>query len=142
MSQDLPDTDLRNIIGTRAREARRHLGLTQEDVADRIGITTEVYGRLERGGVAPSVYTLRKLCLTLNLSADLALGTAEALGKVTGAPQPPGEVVPASRQTDSKYLRRILRRARRLSQSSLRLLSELTAALPTKPRAKPKPPRV
>ncbi|HEY0092769.1 MAG TPA: helix-turn-helix transcriptional regulator, partial [Archangium sp.] len=38
-------------IGTAARAARVQANLTQEDVAERVGLATEVYGRLERGGM-------------------------------------------------------------------------------------------
>jgi len=141
MSQDLPASSLRTLIGAKAREARLRLGLTQEDVADSLGIATEVYGRLERGGTAPSVFTLRKLCLTLKLSADLALGTEPDHEKATEETRPGEEPAPDLKQTESKYLRRILRRSRRLTPHSLRLVSQLAAMLPAKPRVKPKPPR-
>src|SRR4051794_5138332 len=46
-SQDAQKEALRKSIGAAARESRRQMGLTQEDVADRLGVATEVYGRLE-----------------------------------------------------------------------------------------------
>ncbi|WP_233610342.1 helix-turn-helix transcriptional regulator, partial [Corallococcus sp. AB049A] len=48
-------------VGAAARAARLKAGLTQADVADRVGIASEVYGRLERGKMMPSVPTLFRL---------------------------------------------------------------------------------
>jgi DNA-binding XRE family transcriptional regulator len=47
-------------LGKAARTARMRVKLSQADVAERVGISTEVYGRLERGGMLPSVPTLLK----------------------------------------------------------------------------------
>lgn len=134
MTQDTPKQTLRQTIGAAARDARKHLGLTQEDVADRLGIATEVYGRLERGAMSPSVHSLRKLCLVLNLSADRMLGTSRTAGaplEDTSAPPVP----------DSRHMRRLLRRARRLTPQSLRLLAQLASQLPKKSTAASKPAR-
>lgn len=57
-----------------AREARKRASLTQADVAERVGVVTEVYGRLERGHLLPSVPTLRKLCRVLHVDANVILG--------------------------------------------------------------------
>ncbi len=40
-------------------------GLTQVELAESIGTATEVYGRLERGKMLPSVPTLFRLCVAL-----------------------------------------------------------------------------
>ncbi len=73
------DETLQRTLGQQARAARLRLGLTQEEVARRVGLAQSVYGRVERGGMMPSVPTLRKLCLALELSSDalLSLGTTE-----------------------------------------------------------------
>src|SRR5687767_12175346 len=79
---------LSKALGDAAREARLKAGLTQADVAERIGVATEVYGRLERGLLMPSVPTLRRLCLALHLPADklLALGSAHPPAWAEGPP--------------------------------------------------------
>ncbi len=41
-------------LGTALREARLKAQLTQADVADRVDVATEVYGRMERGNLTPS----------------------------------------------------------------------------------------
>jgi len=110
-------------LGESARAARQRLNLTQEDVAERIGIATEVYGRLERGNMLPSVPTFRKLCAVLGLSADEALGLASE-SPVTWAPTPP-----PPEASEPAELRRLLRRARQLDRNSLRVLSLVAAHL-------------
>jgi ribosome-binding protein aMBF1 (putative translation factor) len=47
------DEALRASIGHTAKAARLRLGLSQREVAETIGINSEVYGRLERGTMAP-----------------------------------------------------------------------------------------
>jgi transcriptional regulator with XRE-family HTH domain len=56
------------------RATRQGMSLTQQQVADTIDIPAEVYGRVERGGMMPSVATLQKLCLRLGL--DYVSGVA------------------------------------------------------------------
>jgi transcriptional regulator with XRE-family HTH domain len=109
-------------LGDTAREARKREGLTQADVAERIGVATEVYGRLERGLLMPSVPTLRRLCVTLRLAADalLALGPAEPPAWARAAPPP---------EQEPPQLRRLLRHLRKLSPEQLRALGNVAATL-------------
>ncbi|WP_434384406.1 helix-turn-helix domain-containing protein [Melittangium boletus] len=130
MPSDALTQSLRHAIGTAARESRLRLGLTQEDVAARLDMATEVYGRLERGTVSPSIFTLRKLCVTLDLSADRMLGTVHA-GALA---RPPTAGLQAP---ESRHLGRMLDRARKLSPRSLRVLLQLAAMLPQKGRLRP-----
>ena len=61
---------LSTILGAAVRAARQRQELTQADVAERVGLATEVYGRLERGHMLPSVRTLLRICTVLHVSAD------------------------------------------------------------------------
>ena len=62
-------------FGARARTAREALGLHQAEVAERVGISIEVYGRFERGTVTPRIATLLMMCEVLHLEPnDLLLG--------------------------------------------------------------------
>lgn len=61
-------------LGRIARQARTRDGLTQEDMAERMSLATEVYGRLERGNMLPSVPTLMRLCLVLRMEPNELLG--------------------------------------------------------------------
>ncbi|HEX5751107.1 MAG TPA: helix-turn-helix transcriptional regulator [Archangium sp.] len=61
-------------LGDTFREARERAGFTQADVAERAGMSTEVYGRLERGLMFPSVPRMRRLCQVLREDANTVLG--------------------------------------------------------------------
>ena len=113
---------LARTLGETAREARKREGPTQADVAERIGVATEVYGRLERGLLMPSVPTLRRLCMALRLAADALL----SLGP--GTTPPWTETLPTAEQEDPQ-LRRLLRHLRKLEPEELRALSNVAATL-------------
>jgi transcriptional regulator with XRE-family HTH domain len=111
------DRELARALGEAARAARaRQAGLTQADVAERVGIATEVYGRIERGAMLPSVETLRKLCAVLRASADELLGLPLTASRVSEPAEPYGE---------PPEIRRLTRRLKRLNPKQLRLLSLL-----------------
>ncbi|MGZ3460668.1 MAG: helix-turn-helix domain-containing protein, partial [Archangium sp.] len=55
------DEELQRNLGEVARAARERLGLTQAQVAQRVGLAHGVYGRIERGDMMPSVPSLRRL---------------------------------------------------------------------------------
>jgi transcriptional regulator with XRE-family HTH domain len=68
-----------SIIGERARSARTRLGLNQSEVAERVGISNEVYGRLERGLMTPRLATFLRLCDVLRVEPnDLLLASPDA----------------------------------------------------------------
>ncbi len=98
------------------------LELTQADVAERIDVATEVYGRLERGGMLPSVQTLLKLCHELNVSSD------ELLGLTQHSPSPRSVEAP-SLPTERPEIRRLLRSMRQLDSSHIKLLGLVAKAL-------------
>ena len=87
------------------------LGLSQADVAASVGIAMEVYGRLERGRMAPSVGTLWRLRVALGMSTDAAFGLESS-----GAPAT--ALAPA--QPQGAGMRRLVRRASTLSPASWR----------------------
>jgi transcriptional regulator with XRE-family HTH domain len=113
---------LARALGDTAREARKREGLTQADVAERIGVATEVYGRLERGLLMPSVPTLRRLCVALRLAADalLSLGPAQPPAWAEASPPP---------EQEGPQLRRLLRHLRKLNPEQLRALTNVAATL-------------
>jgi transcriptional regulator with XRE-family HTH domain len=115
------DKKLAEAIGSAARAARQRARLTQADVAERLGIASEVYGRLERGLMLPSVVTLRKLCLVLAVPADLLLDLRESDGSWASEPPPT--------YGESAEVRRLIRRAQGLDRRKMRLLVLLAAAL-------------
>ncbi len=124
------DKPLANILGTAARNARVRAGLTQEDVAERIGMASEVYGRMERGQMLPRVENLRRLCVVLNVAPHELLGL-EPLG--TDAAFPWEELKP--REDDTADMRRLLRRMRKLTPTQVKLLSLIAGAMVNRGRS-------
>ncbi len=55
-------------FGARVRSARRARGLTQENLAEQIGISTSFMGHIERGTRIASLDTLVALCNALEIS--------------------------------------------------------------------------
>jgi transcriptional regulator with XRE-family HTH domain len=117
MEQTLPQ-----LLGAAVREARQRQELTQADVAERIGLATEVYGRLERGHMLPSVRTLLKICTVLHVSADKTLGL-ENLERPVPTPDTPRE------PKESREVRRLVRSLRDLDAAKLRLIGQVANAL-------------
>ena len=71
------DEGLRRTIGQAARAARSTLHMTQAQVANAINVVPEVYGRIERGLLTPSVHTLVAIARALRVSPDELLGWRE-----------------------------------------------------------------
>jgi transcriptional regulator with XRE-family HTH domain len=115
------DKKLASTIGAAARAARMRHELTQADVAERIEVATEVYGRLERGGMLPSVQTLLRLCHELNVSADELLGLSHS-------PSPRSSEAPSA-PNERPEIRRFLRSLRQLDSSHVKLLGLVAKAL-------------
>lgn len=60
-------------IGERVKYARECSGLTQEQLAERIDVSTQYISDLERGVVGISISTLKKLCVSIGISSDQIL---------------------------------------------------------------------
>ena len=112
--------ELAKSIGSAARQARKELELTQEDAAERIGVSVEFYARIERGNSLPSVPTLVRIASTLGLSADVLLGREQFRG-IDGVP----DWQPDSTMMERPEIRRVLRLLRRASPNTVRLTSML-----------------
>lgn len=112
--------ELRRIVGAALSAARERTGLTQAEVASRVGIAAAVYGRIERGHMLPSVPTLRQLCLALDISANVLIGLNPEEMKVAASLEAGG---------DSPELRRFANALRTLSPASLRALSALVSVI-------------
>lgn len=119
----------KSLAASFARElkaARRARGWTQAELAERVGIATEVCGRLERGAALPRARTLVRLAEALSVSTDQLLGRTS--GRVEeGRPLAAGE-------SDAEYagrpeLRRLLRRLEGESRRTLRLLEAFISSL-------------
>ena len=67
------DAELKKEIGERAAKRRNELNLTQENVAEKAGLSQQFYACIERGIKGASAETLLKLSRALNISADYLL---------------------------------------------------------------------
>jgi transcriptional regulator with XRE-family HTH domain len=113
---------LARAMGAALKAARLRAGLTQAQAAEKVGLAAGVYGRLERGGMMPSVQTLRRISAALKVPSDTLLGltSSEVTAWVDAVPEAPQE--PAE-------LRRLSRNLRKLSTSDLKVLHVVALAL-------------
>lgn len=62
-------------LGNRISLYRQNAGMTQEELADKLGVTPQAVSKWERGVSLPDVTLLAQLCYILHCSADSLLGT-------------------------------------------------------------------
>lgn len=60
---------LQKFLGSQVKVFRDMRELSQIELADRIGVSKETIGKIERGVAAPSFRTLDKICRELGISA-------------------------------------------------------------------------
>ena len=58
------------LIGQRVRQARIHMGLTQEYLSELVDVTPAFIGHIERGERSVSLITLLKIAMILGVSTD------------------------------------------------------------------------
>ena len=61
-------------IGKRIAESRRSAGFTQEELANRLGVTPQALSKWEKGASSPDLEMLTSLCNILEVSADYLVG--------------------------------------------------------------------
>jgi len=66
---EVPEIDYR-LIGGRIKQARLHMGITQEYLSELVGVTPAFVGHIERGERSVSLTTFLKLASVLNVSTD------------------------------------------------------------------------
>ena len=66
------------IIGQNISDCRKELNLTQEQLAERAGISQQFLSKLENGKGVPSVETIMSLCDAMNLEANKLLTRSAA----------------------------------------------------------------
>lgn len=60
--------ELSRLFGENVQFRRKKMGLTQEELAERIGIGQQSLSRMERGGIAPKFERLQDFAAVLNCS--------------------------------------------------------------------------
>ena len=70
-------------IGSRIRKYRESLGLSQKDLADKLGISNSRVSNWEQGINRPDADMLADICLALNISPSELLNLHLAPGEIT-----------------------------------------------------------
>ena len=70
-----------SIIGKRIQTRRQELGITQEKLAERAGISTVYLSKIENGRVYPTLETLSILCTELDTELAAILSNTEVARK-------------------------------------------------------------
>lgn len=70
------------VVGSNLRKYCIEDKLTQEQLAEKAGISTPFYANLERGKRSMSVLTLRELATSLNVSVDYLLNENNASNRI------------------------------------------------------------
>lgn len=65
-------------IGKKIAECRREKKLSQEELANRVGITAQALSQYERGLRYPDIAILKALCITLGVSSDYLMGLKDS----------------------------------------------------------------
>ena len=63
-------------VGGKVRDAREHAGISQRELATRMGTSQTTVARLEAGGVGAMLTTLQKAATALDLKVTVELSTA------------------------------------------------------------------
>lgn len=69
--------DLKQALGSNIRHHRRAKGMTQEAVAERVEVSIETIGKIERGVAAPSFDTVERIAAALELPPLALFGVGE-----------------------------------------------------------------
>lgn len=70
-------------IGERIRKARERSHITQEKLAEKVGVSSQYISDLERGVVGLSIPTLKSVCISLSVSSDeILFGTKNEVRQV------------------------------------------------------------
>ena len=65
--QSHPEMDLKDIMAVNLRRVRHDKGLTQEDLAERAGLSTRYVGAVERAAVSASITVLGRIAEALDV---------------------------------------------------------------------------
>jgi transcriptional regulator with XRE-family HTH domain len=66
--------DLKDVVAVNVRRLRNAKGWTQEDLADRVGLSARYVGQIERGQASMSVTVLGRLANAMSVDAAALVG--------------------------------------------------------------------
>ena len=61
-------------LGRRIADARRDRGLTQKDLAEKVGVTAQAVSKWERGSSCPDISILDEIACAIGVSVSELLG--------------------------------------------------------------------
>jgi transcriptional regulator with XRE-family HTH domain len=61
-------------LGRRIADARRDMGLTQKDLAEKVGVTAQAVSKWERGSSCPDISILDEIACAIGVSVSELLG--------------------------------------------------------------------
>ena len=70
-------SEVRNLFAQRLKQKREERGISQAELARRVGVGSDSYNKYERAGIQPSFETLTNLAMCLGTSVDYLLGNSE-----------------------------------------------------------------
>ena len=76
-------------FGEKLQGLRRQRGWSQEQLADRVGVSRQALSKWERGAAKPDIDYVLKLCDLFGLSADALLRDDQPLSGATAPPEGP-----------------------------------------------------
>ena len=91
-------------LGKRIKAARKQAGLTQEDLADRLGMSTTHISVIERGVKPPKLDTFVRLANVLNVSADNLLQDVVSNSQLSAANELADSIMQLPPQERTKLL--------------------------------------
>lgn len=68
--------DLKSAFGANVRNFRRSINITQEALAERVDVSIETIGKIERGQSAPSFETVERIAAALDVSPLVLFGAS------------------------------------------------------------------
>lgn len=63
---------LPRVLGKKIQKARKISGMTQEELADKVGVSRAYMGYIEQGRNAPSLEVLNKIARVLRISINIS----------------------------------------------------------------------
>jgi transcriptional regulator with XRE-family HTH domain len=113
---------IRELVSTRLKQAREEAGLTQEELATRLGITQVGYSGLERGRTLVSLETLAEVCRVVGKPITFFTGMGEV--EMEGVSPATRELVGIMENLPDREKRAILGYARFVAQEGAQELHQ------------------
>lgn len=92
-------------LSAQVRAAREARGLSQSQLADRMGTQQSVIARLEAGGISPTLPTLKRVADALGMELTVGFDEPEKATKKTVKPAGAGQVAKSGGGSGSRYVK-------------------------------------